>query len=74
VLIGVQKLIVERVPEARTGAAQGVAFFANGFAMATVTLASGPLYARFGIDGIFAMVFVAGGGIVAVLAAGRRTR
>ncbi len=43
-LIGVQKLIGEDVPEERTGAAQGVAYLANGIAPAAVTLASGPLY------------------------------
>ena len=51
VLIGLQKMIGETVPEERTGAAQGIAYFANGFFMAAVTLASGPLYERFGVDG-----------------------
>ena len=33
-LIGLQKMIGETVPEERTGAAQGIAYFANGFATA----------------------------------------
>ena len=49
-LIGVQKLIGEDVPEERTGAAQGVAYFANGIAAAAITLASGPLYEAFGVN------------------------
>jgi PPP family 3-phenylpropionic acid transporter len=59
VLIGLQKMIAETVSEERTGAAQGIAYFANGFATAAFTLASGPLYARFGVDGAYAMVAVA---------------
>ena len=50
-----QKLIAETVAEERTGAAQGIAFFANGFAMAVVTLLSGPLYESFGVDGFYVM-------------------
>lgn len=59
ILIGVQKLIVETVPEERTGAAQGIAFFANGIAMAAITLLSGPLYASFGVNGFFLMAVIA---------------
>ena len=51
VLIGLQKMIAETVSEERTGAAQGIAYFFNGFFMAAVTLASGPLYDRLGVDG-----------------------
>lgn len=71
ILIGVQKLIVETVPEERTGAAQGAAFFANGFAMAAVTLLSGPLYAEFGVNGFFPMAAIALAGIALVLLARR---
>lgn len=71
ILIGVQKVIAESVPERRTGAAQGLAFFANGLSMAAATLASGPLYAAFGIHGILAMSGVAAVGIVLILLAGR---
>lgn len=59
VLIGLQKMIGETVSEERTGAAQGIAYFSNGFFMAVVTLASGPLYHRFGVDGFFAMIPIA---------------
>jgi PPP family 3-phenylpropionic acid transporter len=71
VLIGVQKLIAESVPEERTGAAQGVAYFANGMSMAIVTLLSGPLYQRFGVDGFYFMAAVAACAIVLVLLASR---
>ncbi|MDH6232786.1 PPP family 3-phenylpropionic acid transporter [Mesorhizobium soli] len=59
ILIGVQKMIGETVAEERMGAAQGIAFFANGFAMASVTLFSGALYDRLGVDGFFVMAGVA---------------
>jgi PPP family 3-phenylpropionic acid transporter len=68
-LIGVQKLIADTVSEARTGTAQGIAFFANGFAMAAITLISGPLYAWFGVDGFYSMVVVAALGLALVLLA-----
>jgi PPP family 3-phenylpropionic acid transporter len=71
VLIGVQKVIAESVPEDRTGAAQGVAFFANGIAMAAVTLASGPLYAWLGVDAFLVMVFVALAGLASLQVARR---
>jgi len=71
ILIGVQKLIVETVPEERTGAAQGVAFFANGFAMAAVTLLSGPLYNALGVDGFYPMAGIALAGVALVLLARR---
>ncbi len=70
-LIGLQKLIAETVPEERTGAAQGIAYFANGFAMATVTLLSGPLYQRYGVDGFYAMALVAGVALGLILLAAR---
>ena len=59
VLIGVQKLIAETGAEERTGAAQGLAYFTNGMSMALVTLASGPLYERFGVNGFYVMAAVA---------------
>jgi MFS transporter, PPP family, 3-phenylpropionic acid transporter len=59
ILIGVQKMIGETVAEERMGAAQGIAFFANGFSMASVTLFSGALYDRLGVDGFFVMAGVA---------------
>ncbi len=63
ILLGVQKLIAETVAEERTGAAQGIAFFANGFSMAAVTLLSGPLYAAFGVGGFFFMAVFALAGV-----------
>jgi PPP family 3-phenylpropionic acid transporter len=66
ILIGVQKLIVETVPEERMGAAQGIAYFANGFAMATATLLSGPLYELLGVNGLFVMSDVAAAGLVLI--------
>ncbi|MCA0013215.1 MFS transporter [Mesorhizobium sp. B292B1B] len=66
VLIGLQKMIGETVSEERTGAAQGIAYFFNGFFMAAVTLASGPLYDRFGVDGFLAMIPIAIIGLVLI--------
>jgi PPP family 3-phenylpropionic acid transporter len=71
ILIGVQKLIVQTVPEERTGAAQGVAFFANGFAMAAITLLSGPLYKALGVDGFYPMAGIALAGVALVVLARR---
>lgn len=66
ILLGVQKLIAETIGEERTGAAQGVAFFANGLAMALVTLVSGALYQRMGADGFYVMAAVAAVGIALI--------
>ncbi|RJG44978.1 MFS transporter [Mesorhizobium sp. DCY119] len=71
ILIGVQKLIAETVAEERTGAAQGIAFFANGLSMATVTLVSGPLYGRLGIGGFYVMAAVAMVGLVFIALAAK---
>ncbi|SDA41322.1 MFS transporter [Mesorhizobium qingshengii] len=71
VLIGLQKMIGETISEEQTGAAQGIAYFSNGFFMAVVTLASGPLYDRFGVDGFFAMIPVALIGLVLIGLAAR---
>ena len=71
VLIGVQKLIAEAVPEERTGAAQGIAFFANGLAFAGATLLSGPLYEGLGVHGFYVMVAVAAAGFSIVALAPR---
>jgi PPP family 3-phenylpropionic acid transporter len=70
ILLGVQKLIAETIAEERTGAAQGIAFFANGFSMAAATLLSGPLYEVFGVGGFFFMAgfAVVGIGLVALAA------
>jgi PPP family 3-phenylpropionic acid transporter len=71
ILLGVQKLIAETVAEERTGAAQGIAFFANGFSMAAATLLSGPLYAAFGVGGFFVMAVFALAGIGLIVLAAR---
>ena len=68
-LIGLQKMIGETVPEERTGAAQGIAYFANGFSTGVVTLASGPLYERLGGDGFYVMAVVALLGLALIIAA-----
>lgn len=68
-LIGLQKMIGETVPEARTGAAQGVAYFANGFSTGVVTLACGPLYERLGGDGFYVMAVIAVLGLGLIIAA-----
>jgi len=72
ILIGLQKLIAETVDEARTGAAQGVAFFANGLSMAVVTAVCGPLYDRLGVDAFYAMAATALLGLGLILLAGRQ--
>ncbi|HWK67063.1 MAG TPA: MFS transporter [Rhizobiaceae bacterium] len=66
VIIGVQKLIAESVGEERTGAAQGIAYAANGTFMAVMTLLSGPLYDRFGPGGFHAMALVAALGLTLI--------
>lgn len=71
ILIGVQKMIAETVAEERMGAAQGIAFFANGISMATVTLFSGALYDRLGVGGFFVMAGVAALGLVFIGLAAR---
>lgn len=68
-LIGLQQMIGETVPEERTGAAQGIAYFANGFSMGLVTLASGPLYERLGGDGFYVMAVIALIGLGLIVAA-----
>jgi len=71
VLIGLQKMIGETVSEERTGAAQGIAYFFNGSFSAAVTLASGPLYERLGVDGFLAMIPIAVIGMVLIGLASR---
>jgi PPP family 3-phenylpropionic acid transporter len=68
-LIGLQQMIGESVPEERTGAAQGIAYFANGFSTGVVTLACGPLYERLGGDGFYVMAVIAVVGLGLIVAA-----
>jgi PPP family 3-phenylpropionic acid transporter len=63
ILLGVQKLIAEAIGEEKTGAAQGVAFFANGLCMALTTLASGAIYQALGGNGFYVMIAVALAGL-----------
>jgi len=58
-LIAVQKLISEEISEERTGAAQGIAYFSNGMALASLTLLSGPLFGAIGEFGTVPMIGVA---------------
>jgi PPP family 3-phenylpropionic acid transporter len=71
-LVGTQQLIARTVPEARTGAAQGLAYFANSLGLALVTLVSGPLYAALGAGTYFVMAAVSLLGLLLV-AAGLRS-
>lgn len=67
--LGGQKMFSETVPEERMGAAQGAAFFLVMGTLAVFTLASGPLYEAFGVDGFYAMAVVALAGTVLSLRA-----
>lgn len=70
-LIGMQKVIGEEIAEARTGAAQGLAFLFNGLAGAAITLISGPIYDRINVFGTLPMAVVAAVALLLVLIAGR---
>lgn len=59
ILLSLQKMIAETIPEERTGAAQGIAYFASGFGLAVMTLLSGPLYESIGEKGFYVMALVA---------------
>lgn len=73
VILAVQKVISESIPEERIGAAQGIAYFTNGFSMAAVTLLCGPLYAWYGGHAFLFMAGIAATGLVFVGLAGRST-
>lgn len=73
-LIGLQQMIGETVPEERTGAAQGIAYFANGFSTGVVTFACGPLYERLGGDGFYVMAVIAVIGLGLIVAAASSPR
>jgi PPP family 3-phenylpropionic acid transporter len=70
-LIGLQKVIGEEISEARTGAAQGLAFLFNGLSGAAITLISGPIYDRFDVYGTLPMALVAAVALGLILAASR---
>lgn len=74
ILLSLQKMIAETVSEARTGAAQGINYFASGFGLAVMTLLSGPLYDALGVHGFHVMTAIALGGLVlAIMARGAST-
>jgi PPP family 3-phenylpropionic acid transporter len=62
--LATQRMLSERVPEDRIGAAQGVAYFGANVLLALFTFASGPLYAAFGALSFLSMALVAAIGLV----------
>ncbi|MBK8458776.1 MAG: MFS transporter [Phyllobacteriaceae bacterium] len=66
-----QRLMAERVDEARIGAAQALMTFANGLFLALFTLAGGPLYRLFGAESFAAMSLAGAAGIVLAMLASR---
>lgn len=67
--LGGQKMFSQTVPEERMGAAQGAAFFLVMGTLALFTLASGPLYEAFGVDGFYFMAGVAAVGAILAMRA-----
>ena len=69
--LGTMAVIGRSVEDRRGATAQGMMVSINGLAMALATLASGPLYARFGGGGFAAMAVLAaiGGAILTVAVA-----
>jgi PPP family 3-phenylpropionic acid transporter len=61
-------MLAETVPEARIGAAQGAAYFANNTLLALLTLAAGPLYRAFGPDSFASMAGVSAVGFILAVA------
>jgi PPP family 3-phenylpropionic acid transporter len=61
-------MLSETVPEERTGAAQGAAYFANNTLLALLTLAAGPLYRAFGPGSFAAMAGVSAVGFMLAVA------
>lgn len=67
--LGTMTVVARAVEDRRAATAQGMMVSINGFAMALATLASGPLYQRFGGGGFAAMaVLAAVGGAILVTA------
>jgi len=62
--LATQRMLAERVPEERIGAAQGVSYFASNMLLAVLTLASGPLYAAFGVVSFIPMAVIAAIGVI----------
>lgn len=72
--LGIQRLIGVRVPDARQGAAQGLAFAVSGPTMAVATFASGALYGVFGVSAFLAMAAMCVAGLALALAAAQPQR
>jgi PPP family 3-phenylpropionic acid transporter len=68
VFLATQRMLSETVPEERTGAAQGAAYFANNTLLALLTLAAGPLYRAFGPGSFAAMAGVSAVGFMLAVA------
>jgi PPP family 3-phenylpropionic acid transporter len=68
IFLATQRMLSETVPEERTGAAQGAAYFANNTLLALLTLAAGPLYRAFGPGSFAAMAGVSAVGFVLAIA------
>jgi PPP family 3-phenylpropionic acid transporter len=68
VFLATQRMLAETVSEARTGAAQGAAYFANNMLLATLTLAAGPLYRAFGPGSFAAMAGISAAGFILAVA------
>jgi len=62
--LATQRMLAELVPEERIGAAQGVSYFGSNMLLAVLTLASGPLYAAFGVGSFIPMAVIAATGVI----------
>jgi PPP family 3-phenylpropionic acid transporter len=61
--LATQRMLSERVPEDRIGAAQGVAYFGANMLLAVFTFVSGPLYTAFGVLSFLSMAVIAAIGL-----------
>ena len=68
VFLATQRMLAETVPEARIGAAQGAAYFANNTLLAILTLAAGPLYRSFGPGSFATMAGISAVGFILAIA------
>lgn len=67
--LGMQHCIARLVPERMTASAQGFFAMSTGILLAITTSLSGPIYATWGLNGIYAMVPVAVAGLALLFAA-----
>ncbi len=68
-ILGLQKMIGEAVPEHQTGGAQGISFLTANTAIAFATLGSGWLYEHFRAGGFYVMAVMAAAGFAVALVA-----